>query len=80
MGFDEEVLPISNIKKEVLEEAQMLLKELSDLDTENQKLSQAFGTNLDIDKIQECRDKIQDLSSRFYELIPFTKYQDAKQE
>ena len=75
LGYDESIMPISGIKKEVIKEAMGYLNDLQvviDQDIEESKK----GFKADLDKIQEIRDKIQDLSSKYYELIPQKKYVD----
>jgi ribosomal 50S subunit-associated protein YjgA (DUF615 family) len=75
LGLNTEVLPISGISKEVIQKAQAILKEIGYKVEEDQEISKQ-GFKADIDALQAVRDKISDLSSRYYELIPLARYKN----
>lgn len=74
-GIDKDQMPISNLKKETLQDAKDILKELkamiTQLDAERAKYAQA-----NYELVQELRGKISDQSSKYFELIPLAENKD----
>lgn len=68
-------MPISNLKKETLQDAKDILKELkamiTQLDAERAKYAQA-----NYELVQELRGNISDQSSKYFELIPLAENKD----
>lgn len=75
LGLDEEMLPISGITKEIIQKAMDILKEIQvEIEKDNELAKKGF--NADLDALQAVREKQTELSSRFYELIPLSKYKN----
>jgi len=75
LGFNTDALPISCVNKEVILKAKGILSEISDqVQADGELCKQGLG--VDLAKLLEVRNKIQELSSRYYELIPLAAYKD----
>ena len=75
LGFNTDALPISCVNKEVILKARGILSEIGDqVQADSEMCKQGLG--VDLDKLLEVRNKIQELSSRYYELIPLAAYKD----
>ena len=75
LGFNTDALPISCVNKEVILKAKGILSEISDQVQADGELCRQ-GLGVDLAKLLEVRNKIQELSSRYYELIPLAAYKD----
>jgi Poly(ADP-ribose) polymerase catalytic domain/Poly(ADP-ribose) polymerase, regulatory domain len=74
-GIDTDVLPFSGVNKQSLVEARQLLLEISECIKEDIEISKE-GIKADFDKLTAVKEKISELSSRFYELIPLARFKD----
>lgn len=74
-GIDQEILPFAKIDKAAISQAIKVLKEVKEVIEEDEKMMKSALT-VDQEKWAEVKDKIMQLSSRFYELIPLQKYKD----
>lgn len=74
-GIDTNVLPFSGVKKESLYEARQLLTEITECIKEDIEISKA-GIAADYDKLSAVKEKVSELSSRYYELIPLSRYKN----
>lgn len=70
-GIDKETMPISGIKKEQILKAKLLLSEIKDVVEEDAEISKQ-GIKADFDKLREVREKISELTSQYYELVPLS--------
>ena len=75
-GVDTNILPFSGVKKDVIIQAQELLKKISEAVDECIKI-QSEGIKADYDELSAVKDKISELSSAYYELIPLANYKNA---
>lgn len=71
-GVDNELMPISSLKKEVIDQALLILKDISAVVTEMDELKK-IGMRADIDEVEAVKSKCAKLSSSFYELIPYSE-------
>lgn len=74
-GLDTEVLPFSAVKKESIVEARQILMEIQECLNEDTELSKE-GINADYDALTKVKEKLCELSSRYYELIPLARYKN----
>lgn len=74
-GIDTDVLPFSAVKKQSLIEARNLLQDIQELIKEDIEISKD-GIRADFDKLTAVKEKISELSSRYYELIPLSRYKN----
>ena len=72
-GIDTNALPFSAINKEQLFKARELLMQIKDVVDEDIEVSKE-GLKADFEKLTFLKEKISDLSSRYYELIPLARY------
>jgi len=75
--IDTDYLPLANLTKSLLTEAQQILVEIRELQEECQEERKKEFSKQDADKILEIQDKIAEKSSRFYELIPSSLYRNC---
>ena len=75
-GVDTNVLPFSGIKRETLIQARQLLMGIKEAVDEDIEISKE-GIKADMVKLTEVKERISNLSSRYYELIPLTQYKNA---
>ena len=69
LGLDTETLPISGVSKEVILKAKDFLRQIKEKVEEDAEISKQ-GLNVDYDALIAVREKLSELSSRYYELIP----------
>jgi len=74
-GIDSTVLPFSGVKKQSLVEARQILLEISECIKEDIEISKE-GIKADFDKLTAVKEKISELSSRYYELVPLERYKN----
>ena len=75
LGLDEEMLPISGITRDIIQKAMDILKDIqAEVEKDNELAKKGF--NADLEALQAVREKQTELSSRFYELIPLSKYKN----
>lgn len=74
-GIDTDVLPFSGVNKQSLVEARQLLLDIGECIKEDIEISKE-GIKADFDKLTAIKEKISELSSRFYELIPLARFKD----
>ena len=74
-GLDTDVMPFSGVKKQSLAEARELLMEIQESLKEEQELAKE-GIKADYDSLVKVKERISELSSRFYELIPQSKFKN----
>lgn len=74
-GIDTDVLPFSGVKKQSLVEARQILLEIQECIKEDIEISKE-GIKADFDKLTAVKEKISQLSSRYYELVPQSRYRD----
>lgn len=75
LGLDRDMLPISGVTKETIDKAKEILREIGEKVEEDQKIARQ-GMQADLTALSAIRDKISELSSRYYELIPLERYKD----
>jgi hypothetical protein len=75
LGLDRSMLPVSGVSKETITKAKEILAEIGEKVEEDQKLAR-LGTQADLTALAAVRDKISELSSRYYELVPLERYKD----
>ena len=68
-GLDLEVMPFSAVKRESIIEARQILGDISEAIKEDIELSKG-GIHADFEKLTEVKEKISELTSRYYEIIP----------
>ena len=75
MGLDTEVLPVSGMSKEAIHQAKDLLRQIREKVEEDSRIA-AQGLLADHDALIAVREKLSELSSRYYELIPLARYKN----
>jgi hypothetical protein len=73
LGINEPLLPFMQTLVEELDNAKKILKDLEALILTRDSLS-SKGIEADFDAVMKVRDDIYDLSSKYYELIPESRY------
>lgn len=71
-GIDNDIMPISSLKKEVVNEGLAILWELDEVVKAIDVLRQA-GLRASIEEIDDVKSKAASLTSKFYALIPFSE-------
>lgn len=71
LGIDTTVLPFSDVKKDVIVEAKQILMDINEAVNEGTELSK-LGMKADYESLLKNKEKISELSSSYYELIPHT--------
>ena len=74
-GLDTDVMPFSGVKKQSLVEAREILMEVQEALKEEQILAKE-GIKADYDSLVKIKERISELSSRFYELIPQSRFKN----
>jgi len=76
-GIDNEVLPITRLRKETLLEARKILDKLSEIE---KKLAEerVKGPDARVEVCEELYDQANEISSQYYELLPQASYKDFK--
>ena len=74
-GIDTNVLPFSGVKKQSLVEARNLLLDIQECIKEDIEISKE-GIKADFDRLTAVKEKVSELSSRFYELVPLERYKN----
>lgn len=72
--IDTTFLPLTNLTKELLNEAQQILFEIKEYQEEIEAQRKLDNTKKDLNKMIDLHHKIAEKSSRFYELIPDSRY------
>lgn len=75
--IDQDFLPLANLTKEILNEAQQILFEIKECQEEEEAIRKLDSTKQDLNKILDLKDKVAERSSRFYELIPDSRYKNC---
>jgi len=75
--IDQEFLPLANLTKEILNEAQQILFEIKECQEEEEAIRKLESGKQDLNKILDLKDKVAERSSRFYELIPDNRYRNC---
>lgn len=75
LGLDSETLPISGVTKETIHKAKDILRQIRENVDEDNKIAMQ-GLNADLGALLGIREKISELSSRYYELIPLAMYKN----
>ena len=71
-GIDNDLMPISSLQKNVIDEAVLILKDLSIVIKEIEELRKK-GMQADLDEVDSVKSRAASLSSKFYRLIPFSE-------
>lgn len=74
-GLDTNVLPFSGVKKETIVQARQLLMEIQEKINEDIEISKE-GIKADFEKLTAVKEKVSELTSQYYELIPLSQYRD----
>lgn len=75
LGIDTKVLPFSDVKKDSIVEAKQILMDITEAVNEGIELSK-LGVKADYERLIANKEKISELSSSYYELIPHTNYRN----
>ena len=74
-GIDTNVLPFSGVNKQSLVEARQVLLDIQECIKEDIEISKE-GIKADFDRLTTVKEKISELSSRYYELIPLERFKN----